>query len=328
MRPLAPLLLLLVCGACNALVGYGDFTKTLGADAGTDDDDDSVGQPRDSGAVGSGEVDAGPGGCDMATPFDAPVLLAGSVNSGAFENAPALTDDELTLFFQRTIDNDHTVILLATRTSIEEAFGDQTQPALSVADLHFQPAVTRDGLSLFWSEPAATGLGLDIFVATRTTVTQQFNGGLVTRIAKQGISELGPMPSSDGNELFFSSDELAPGKPDKATLFRATRIDGEFQNPSPVTELASDGSEKVLTLSKDGLTAYFGSTRSGGKGDIDVWTATRPSIGGKFTNIRNVAEVNGPTAEWPSFLSADGCRLYLASSRSGDGDLYVAKRAR
>lgn len=328
MRVLAPFLLAM-CGACNAIVGYGAFTKSAPkADAGADDDDDTVERGRDGGGeVGSGGVDAG--GCDMTAPFDPPELLAGSVNSSAFENAPTLTDDELTLLFQRTIDDDHTVILLATRTTIDEAFGDQTQPALSAADLHFQPAITRDGLTLFWSEPADNGLGLDIFAAIRTTVTQQFNGGNVTRIAKQGVSELAPMPSADGNELFFSSDQLEPGKPDRAKLFRATRIDGEFQNPAQVVELAlGTTSEKVLTLSKDGLTAYFGSTRPGGKGDIDVWTATRPAIGGPFANVRNVAEVNGPTAEWPSFLSADGCRLYLASSRSGGGDLYVAKRQR
>jgi hypothetical protein len=39
-----------------------------------------------------------------------------------------------------------------------------------------------------------------------------------------------------------------------------------------------------------------------------------------------VAELNSPASDWPTYLSADGCRMHLASSRGGDYDIWEAVR--
>ena len=70
------------------------------------------------------------------------------------------------------------------------------------------------------------------------------------------------------------------------------------------------------------LTLYFTSNRSGGAGNLDVWTATRGSMSQAFGAAVNVGELATSENELPNWLSDDECRLYLNRA----GDLYVATK--
>jgi hypothetical protein len=93
-----------------------------------------------------------------------------------------------------------------------------------------------------------------------------------------------------------------------------------------VGELDSDGTAQGVAVSKDGLTIFFGSMRTGGAGKLDVWTAHRSSRSEKFGAPAVVPPVNSALIDRPAFISADGGRLYLGSERGGAGDLYVATK--
>lgn len=321
--------------ACNAIVGFGDLTKQPAApDSGkSGDDDDTTGDDDDDTARDGGtssSSSSGDGGsssgviapaCNPTADFGAPQQLPGPVNTSSFENSPSLTDDELTIVFQRSVSNKNT-LMIATRAKVTDQFGEPTTLALTSSNLSYQPSISRDGLTLFWAEVQDT---MDVFFATRATVTGTFANPNPTGVANPSFGEFSPVVTGDGNELFYTSDQNGVNKP---RLYHATRNGAEFGNPQKLQELAdgSDGDEEAITVSKDGLTIFFGSTRSGGLGDLDIWTAHRASRSEKFTGITHVNNVSSSAIEWPSYVSADGCRLYFGSERDGNGNLWVASR--
>jgi hypothetical protein len=68
-------------------------------------------------------------------------------------------------------------------------------------------------------------------------------------------------------------------------------------------------------ISADGLSLYFASNRAGSQGSTnssDVWVARRQTKADAFGTPTNVAELSSPDEDIPSWLSADGCRMYVA----------------
>ena len=58
----------------------------------------------------------------------------------------------------------------------------------------------------------------------------------------------------------------------------------------------------------------------------DVYTATRTSTTEPFGSITEVAELTTSSVDAPSFLSTDGCRLYMSSDRAGMPQIYMTSR--
>jgi len=79
--------------------------------------------------------------------------------------------------------------------------------------------------------------------------------------------------------------------------------------PKKLVELDS-GSEEDPTLTADRLTIVWGSYRSGGAGNEDLWTATRATPSSPFTGITNIAILNSAGDEAEPEISADGKTLY------------------
>jgi Tol biopolymer transport system component len=132
-----------------------------------------------------------------------------------------------------------------------------------------------------------------------------------------------PYVLPDGSELYFSSS-----KGGDFDIYRSVRGVSEFGTPTPVSELnvagASDGDPLVAV---DDLTIYFSSSRAGGLGLMDIWMARRTDKALPFGAPVNLTEVNSTGVDAPTWLSPDGCRLYLSSDRGDAGyDIYVATR--
>ncbi len=79
-------------------------------------------------------------------------------------------------------------------------------------------------------------------------------------------------------------------------------------------------------LSEDGRTLYFRSDRPSAMGGFNVFVATRPTIAAAFGAPVFVPNVNAAGDDGPSFISPDGCRIYLSSDRLGNNDIFVATR--
>jgi len=99
-------------------------------------------------------------------------------------------------------------------------------------------------------------------------------------------------------------------------------------------EINSPYDEYCVDVSDDGLCLLFSdspfSWRPGGKGNIDLWMATRETINEPFGPVVNMAELTTSYHEFSPNLSADGLTIFFSSDRPGgrgDMDLWMAARA-
>ena len=102
-----------------------------------------------------------------------------------------------------------------------------------------------------------------------------------------------PVGNQNANgEFWFTSMNRPRGRADmtsiKATLGPMVRSDRR----RPSLELNTPGRETRLTLTGNGLTIYFTSTRAGGLGGIDIWTASRKTKNSPFCTPVNVDQTS------------------------------------
>ncbi|MBI4582677.1 MAG: PD40 domain-containing protein, partial [Planctomycetes bacterium] len=191
-----------------------------------------------------------------------------------------------------------------------------------------------DGLTLafFSSRPGGNG-SYDMYIADRPDTAVPFTE--VRNIAELNTSEweIPSFLSDDGLTLYYHSD--TSGNLDLYFARRKSR-DGLFEAAQPVEGLNTQYFEGGLSLTADGLEAFFLSDRPGGRGLRDIWVATRGSVNMPFQNVRNLKEVNTIYAESAPSISADGLTLFWSDSidgfdprpgGKGGTDIWCATRA-
>ncbi|HEV8325566.1 MAG TPA: hypothetical protein VG389_28415 [Myxococcota bacterium] len=142
--------------------------------------------------------------------------------------------------------------------------------------------------------------------------------------------EYEPTLLPDALTIFFAA--VRPGGMGFLDIWTATRADATstFGTPVPAAGVNSVEDDRAPSISADGLTIYFSSTRTGGLGSFDIWQATRAGISDPFSPPTPVAGVNSADSDAFPNLSYDGLTLYFASPRTGGAgnqDLYSATRA-
>lgn len=269
--------------------------------------------------------------CDPLTPFGAPVPVP-ELNSGADDSTPRLSPDELTVYLASTRPG-HLgggSIYLAKRAAKSAPFGT---PALAPVintngGLVYHPAPSGDLLRIFLQ---VTGGGpTDLYLATRASIAVEFGTPAPLANVNSGGSEFIPFVTPDGTSLYFSSNRAG-----SFLLYQSLAAGAAFGAPTLVPGLGSGNPSAVDTapvLSADLLTIYFASTRvDAGSNAYDLLVARRTTPTGTFATATPVTELNDANtgvSDVPSWLSADGCRLYMTSDRAGGSfDVYLATRA-
>ena len=170
-----------------------------------------------------------------------------------------------------------------------------------------------------------------------------FTFGEPTRVpnvssSSSGVEDWDPDISTDGLSLFFGSNR--PGGEGVADLWVSTRptIDDPWGAPVNLgPTVNSPDEESDPSLSADGLTLYFKSSRPGGFGGLDLWFTTRPTIDDTWAVPVNLGPtVNSPYEETDPSISADGLSLYfcdwsysvtnLRPGGLGNFDIWVTTR--
>jgi hypothetical protein len=329
-------------GGTIAVLGCGD-----GADAA------SASNP-DGGAKGGGDAspdsapsapdaapDAAPSAsCNSSAPFGAPTLVP-AVNAAGYGDAYArLSSDELTIYFASTrptgtsypdagagVPGFH--IFFATRANTTDPFGvPQPLASANQAPYVVAPTITADGLALYYS--SWTGSTGNIFVMTRSTPRSFGTPTLVSLGATGSFAD--SYVSPDGQALYF--EEVG-----SADIFTSTEGPQGFGLPQPLGLAITPAggcntrADQCFTwspvISADGLSLYFASNRAGSQGTTnssDVWVARRPTKADAFGIPTNVAELNSLDEDIPSWLSADGCRIYMARGNYPTAKIYMATR--
>lgn len=316
----------------------GSFKATGPADGAIDDATDSAldatdpAQDAAQDAVdGQSEViasDSTQTACDPGAPFGAPILLPG-VNTAATEGGPRLTADELTLYFSRGLAGSVSNLFVARRSSATAPF--ESPLPLTTTDSSFNeydPTTLTELTIFFTSEDRPEGD--DIWVATRpSTVTPFGPPSALAAPLNSGSSDAEPFLRADGTELWFASNR--PGGAGGYDIYRAGAAGESFGSPQRVPEISSAADDYTPTLSADGLSIFFSSTRTDGdaQGGPDIWTASRAQATDSLSDLSDVSILNSASADFPGWLSQDGCRLYMSSTRPGGPggeDIYIATR--
>lgn len=280
-------------------------------------------------------IDSGPP-CDPSAAFGTPVLLP-ALNDLASDNYDArLTADELTVYFSRAaLTSNNLAGLLVYTASRESATDDFGAPAAlaainpGYAQSQCAPSITADGLSLFLDQ--IDGQFAGIYVATRQSPDASL--GLPTAVpAFPGGQFFGdPIVTPDGTSLYLYMNDSS-GTVHVAASQRGE--DGGFSPPAIISELAIGGDGVNPAVSPDQLTLYFASSRGGDDGgsqDMDIWVSTRSNVGQAWGAPVSVPNVNSTSGDFPTWVSADGCRLYIESGRPSPDvnnsiQLYLASR--
>jgi hypothetical protein len=97
------------------------------------------------------------------------------------------------------------------------------------------------------------------------------------------------------------------------------------QNLGPVVN--SSATDAAPAISKDGLSLYFNSNRTGGVGANDIWVSKRDRLTEPWGAPVNLgAVVNTVGIEASPAVSRDGHWLFFHSNRSGNMDIWVSYR--
>jgi hypothetical protein len=206
----------------------------------------------------------------LADDFEDAVALD-ELNTELDERTASLSDDKLTLYFDRQDLSQRYQILAASRFAPGEPFG-------APAPILLRDPVTSD------IEPFIASNGL--FFASR---------------------------SSDGSASLFTADG-------GGTSFAAIRRLASLEVlPAPIAY-------EHPVVSSDGLTIYFSATPDRAA-PRDIWRASRSDPEQPFGSVHAVAELNTISAENPTWISEDSCRLYFMTNRTGQGlGLWLASR--
>jgi WD40-like Beta Propeller Repeat len=263
--------------------------------------------------------------CDFSSPFGVPMLVTG-FQSNTAEGGFRLLPDELTGFFwsSRAGGPGATNLFVTTRPDAGVPFGGAKLLAnVNVPNsLTIDPTATANGLTLLYRvKSGSPDSGTDLLMAaTRGDAGIEFANGASLVNVNGNAHNVQPFVSPDGLEMYFASDRAGSFE-----IYRATRGSTAFGPPSLVSELSQAGAaENDPVLSADGLTILFSSSRGGAQ---DIWVAQRPNKSSLFGPPFNLKEVNSPGADAPTWLSPDGCRLFLSSDRNNNGvHIYLATR--
>lgn len=270
--------------------------------------------------------------CDLTKPFGTPVAVS-SLNTPGQEQFARLSADELVVYFSSDRDKDASAsgafggydLYVATRTSRSEPFGMPTRlPAPILHDApEVAPSETADRRTLYF-DSYRNGNDRRIFRATRATAQDAWGTPVEVTELTSANEDGTPYVLPGGDALYFFTSR-------DSSNFNLYRVDLGLviPRPSAVPGVNSSDPEYAPVVTADERTIYFASVRAGGLGSWDVWVATRATKTGSFSDVKLVENVNSANQDIPTWISPDGCRLYLASDRpggSGKLDIYVAER--
>ena len=250
--------------------------------------------------------------------FGAVTNLGPPVNTSFNEGLQMISSNGLSLYFtsNRSGGFGERDLWVAKRISIE----DEWEPAINIgptvnsSDDEWAPSISADSLTLYFCSPRTGGHGnFDIWQTIRSTVNDQWGTpeSLGSPINTPYYEKM-PWISADGLEIYFTSDRV--GGTDLSDLYVSKRatISDTWGEPVNLSVLNSAHTEGEPSLSADGLTMFFSSTRPGGFGEWDLYVTTRQTKDTEWSPPVNLgSQVNTQYSEIAPCISFDGHTLYF-----------------
>lgn len=266
--------------------------------------------------------------------FGTPVNLGPNVNSSSGDVVAIVSADGCALYLASDRPGGYGGYdaYVATRQSINDEWGPAVNLGQTVnsSSLDGPWSVSADGLSLYLNSDRPGGYGsYDLWVTTQVTTrtspstiwSKPVNLGSTVNSSS---SDLHPNISSDGLSLYFASNRT--GGSGGLDLWVTTRTSLSAAWGTPVNlgpTVNSSSGDYQPSISPDGLSLFFASTRPGGFGPDDIYVTTRASVSEAWGTPVNLGpQINTPAEDFCPSLSPDGSTLYFASSGHGGYGYY------
>jgi outer membrane protein OmpA-like peptidoglycan-associated protein len=206
---------------------------------------------------------------------------------------------------------------------------------INTIDDEYWPSITADGTTLMFTRqpnvitnPGFTGIVQeDFYISYLSDNTWQkaFNAGSpLNTNQNEGAQTL----SSNGSYMFFTACNR-PGGIGNCDIYFSAFSNGKWSEPSNLgIPVNTKHWESTPSISADGRTLFFSSSRPGGVGGKDIWFS-RLDEKNKWTEPVNLGpNINTEGDEISPFIHFDGKTLYFASDgRLGMGgfDIFVTR---
>ena len=290
----------------------------------------TAGSDSQAGAAGAVAV----AGCDLDAPFETPVGID-SINSKYSEQRAHLSLDGKYLYFSsdRAFMDSSTEYLQgmdvyrATRIGDSLEFTDVTlvselsQPTYG----DFAGAETQGGLTLYFD---AYRTQREIWRATRTDLNSPWASLEATSVLFSGSEEFDPALDPGAQKIFFTTSRN--GYTAGLDIYWAPLKNGAVTAPGVVEGITTNESERSPAVSADLSHLYYAAFRQEFPTNYDIWVAKK-STADTYAGATRVTELNSSEMDYPTWLTPDGCLLFLSSRRVGSiglVDIYVAQRKR
>lgn len=195
--------------------------------------------------------------------------------------------------------------------------------------------VSADGLEMFFLAERPGGRGwTDIWTSTRASRSASWDTpvNLGAPVNTAGM-EMGPSLSHDGLSLYFLGFNRPGSGLGRSDLFVTRRKTTSSPWGAPVNVGApvnTPGADVWPSISKDGLSLFFSSTRTSGSNTYRIYEAKRPSTDSPWgTPVLLGPTVNTAISDHPS-IAPNGLVLFFASNRPGGYgglDIWMVTRA-
>lgn len=191
----------------------------------------------------------------------------------------------------------------------------------------FASTFTPDGKTVYFTQATLDRSQLKVMVSRlkngqwQTPTLAEFGGK---------HRDFDPFITPDGTKLFFNSFRpVNGGETGEATkdsnLWVVTKTKNGWSAPQYVpAPVNSEFSDFYVTATTNG-TLYFASTRTGGKGGVDIYRSKFAD--GKYTEPENLSEINTEKTDSNPYIAPDESYLIFNSDRVGgfgETDLYIS----
>ena len=293
-------------GGCNARLG--ELNHSMSGDAGSAAQQDAT--------VGSdAPLDAQPDAPDG--PWGTPAVIPGTAGAGINVDDPSMTQDGLDIIYAVTNAAAGTKSLFEIqRASLGSPWGTPVpRTELDIGTSEESPRFSLDDKTIYY------GVAGNIYTATRAAEGDAFGTPALVTAINTGFYQKW-LAVCDNGVAMVARQATSTSDTD---LYEGTLAAGA---PNAATTLNSTSNEISTFLSKDCLTVYFASNRSG---TTQLYTSKRSAVGGAWSTPVNVATPfsasDGADNEDP-WASNDGHIFLLASERGGSTtkQLYISTR--
>ncbi len=197
---------------------------------------------------------------------------------------------------------------------------------INTIDQEYLPSLTADGQTMIYTKRIR---GQEDFYQSEFRDDKWQLGTPILEINNPQSNEGAQSISADGRFLVFTKCGEMDGFGACDLYFSEVR-NGRWTPPANIgAPINTRAWEAQPSLSADGRTLYFASTRKGGMGESDIWMSRRNKAGKWSTPVNLGAPINTAQKDETPFMHPDGATLYFMSNGHpgmGSFDLYYSRK--